>query len=576
MSRNTTLRVVSLTQSSGVELNAYLVLDSKPARIDQKLKTLSEYVQQYPSGWKKRLELANLLYAMGRIEQAVEEYRQVIDRQQPLIGVRLQLGKLLQLMGQEAEAVAVYESALANARNEATRQHISGSIALCRNDTQGAILAFESAASLEPDNAAHWLALGQVQMGRGDAVAAKRSFDRVLSLNPDDVVALIDSYDASQAVGNVRQAQRRLSKVLEVAPGDFRALKRLADTRCRMRLVSGEEGKQTKQIISSLLQQAPDAADARELLAYYHLFRGESANGVGVLERFTEEHPNHPRGWYSYGRCLFHTGEYQRAAEAMLKAYRLYPQDCEIYRALCEILPVTSPPAPLDPPQPPLKRGELEQAKSSNCKGETPLEVPLVKGDLGGSNPEVTLTSIVEEMLDRFPDRWSVWTTAGRVLVESFQEIERGCSVSAKGTQLEPQLPDAWFGYGRVLALALKHREAVEALAQGWQLLPEDGGYLQSVSAAVWLGESYRVLGDEVASRKWLEKACLFAQELMEFDPAMAGYWQGRALLGLGDVREAVEAYRSALSRRLLYPFRGEVEEAVKRLKGKRRKGSRA
>ncbi|MCZ0904531.1 tetratricopeptide repeat protein, partial [Microcoleus sp. HI-ES] len=117
MSRNPALRVVSLTQSSGVELNAYLILDEKPARIDQKLKTLSEYVQQYPSGWKKRLELANLLYAMGRIEQAVEEYRQVIDRQQPpSIGVQLQLGKLLQLMGQEAEAVAVYESALANAR----------------------------------------------------------------------------------------------------------------------------------------------------------------------------------------------------------------------------------------------------------------------------------------------------------------------------------------------------------------------------------------------------------------------------------------------------------------------------
>jgi tetratricopeptide (TPR) repeat protein len=564
MSRNTKLRVVSIAQSSGVELNAYLVLDSKPTRQEQKLKTLSEYVQQFPSGWKKRLELGNLLYEMGRIEQAVEEYRQVIDRQQPLIGVRLQLGKLLQLMGREVEAVAVYESALANAGNEPTRQHISGSIALCRGDTQAATLAFESAASLEPDNAAHWLALGQVQMGRGDAVAALRAFDTVLSLNPDDVVALIYSYDASQAVGNVRQAQRRLSKVLELAPGDFRALKRMADTRCRMRLVSGEEGKQTKQIISSVLQLAPDAADARELLAYYHLFRGEWANGVGVWERFTEEHPNHPRGWYSYGRCLFHTGEYQRAAEAMLKAYRLYPQDCEIYRALCEILPpagMTSSPAPLDPPQPP---GLFHSQKNQDFVGAVPPCPPMPRhdklgisaigalheglplqknetalGDLGGSNRQVTLTSIVEEMLERFPQRWNVWTTAGRVWVESFQEIERGCGVSVRGTQLQPQLPDAWFCHGRVLALAGKHREAVEALAQGWQLLPEEGGYLQSVSAAVWLGESYRGLGDEVASRKWLEKACQF-RELMEFDPAMAGYWQGRALLGLGDVTEAV------------------------------------
>lgn len=44
----------------------------------------------------------------------------------------------------------------------------------------------------------------------------------------------------------------------------------------------------------------------------------------------------------------------------------------------------------------------------------------------------------------------------------------------------------------------------------------------------------------------------------------------------MGDVTAAVEVYRSALSLRLLYPFCGEVEEAVKRLKGKRRKGDRA
>ncbi|MEG5092096.1 tetratricopeptide repeat protein, partial [Microcoleus sp. B13-B4] len=230
--------------------------------------------------------------------------------------------------------------------------------------------------------------------------------------------------------------------------------------------------------------------------------------------------------------------------------------------------------APVPTPDPDDSIGMEDQ--EGRHGGTAPTDNETALGDLGRSNNQVTLASIVEEMLDRFPDRWSVWTTAGRVLVESFQEIDRGCAVSVRGTQLEPQLPDAWFGHGRVLALAGKHREAVEALAQGWQLLPENGGYLQSVSAAVWLGESYGVLGDEVASRKWLEKACQFAQEMMEFDPAMASYWQGRALLGLGDVTEAVQAYRSALSRRLLYPFRGEVEEAVKRLKGKRRKGDRA
>jgi hypothetical protein len=84
-----------------------------------------------------------------------------------------------------------------------------------------------------------------------------------------------------------------------------------------------------------------------------------------------------------------------------------------------------------------------------------------------------------------------------------------------------------------VLALALKHREAVEALEKGWELLPA-GSYLLSVPAAVWLGESYRVLGDAGASKRWWEVASEGCQELREFNPAMADYWLGRALVGLG------------------------------------------
>jgi len=181
-------------------------------------------------------------------------------------------------------------------------------------------------------------------------------------------------------------------------------------------------------------------------------------------------------------------------------------------------------------------------------------------------------TFIVEEMLKRFPERWSVWATAGWVLVEHFQEFERGCSVSQQGTKLQPQLADAWLRHGRVLGLALRHREAVEALEKGWELLPA-GGYLLSVPAAVWLGESYQGLGDEGNSKRWWEAAGEGCQELRAFNPAMADYWLGRALLGLGDRLGAIQADEGAVSKQLLYPARGEVEKIIQRLKGKMRKG---
>ena len=543
--------LVPVTHSSGVELNVHLVLENKLTRQEQKLNALSQYVEQYPSGWKKRLELANLLSVMGNWERAVEEYRQIIQRQPQLIDVLLKLGKLLQLMGREAEAIAVYQSALPLCDNEGIEQYINGAIAICRGDSKKAITALETAANLQPDNAANWLVLGQLQMGRENPVGALSAFDMILSLNPDDIVALIHSYDALMAVGNLQEAQRRLHKLIVLATDDFRVLQRQLHERCAMRLISGKEGKETKKIITSALRQYPHGAEAHKSLAYYHIFRGDWKEGLEVLAEFTAQHPNHPHGWYYYGRCLFETGEYQRAAEMMLKAYHLYPDECEIYRGLCEILPV---------------------AKMTSL----PLTFPLKKGVEGtlqtkeGDN--ITLASIVEEMLKRFPQRWSVWATAGRVLVESLKEVERGCLVSEKGTQLQPQLADAWFCHGRVLALALKHREAVEALEKGWHILPA-GGYLQSVPAAVWLGESYRVLGDVGASLRSWKAACEGSQELRAFNPAMADYWLGRALAGLGDKLGAIEAYESALSQQLLYPARGEVEKSLKRLKGKGRKG---
>ncbi|MEH1893557.1 MAG: tetratricopeptide repeat protein [Nostoc sp.] len=340
MSGNLATYLVQFPQPSGVEMNVHLVLDEKPTRQDQKLKTLSKYIQKYPQGWKKRLELADLLYTMGSWEQAIAEYRQVIERSPQLLNVRLQLGKILQMMKREAEAIEVYGSALPLSSNRATQHHIGGLIAVCKGDTQKAIIAFDSAADLEPDKIVHCLALGQVQKGRENPIGALRAFSRVLSLNSDDIVALIHSYDALMAMGDFQEARQKLSRAIALAPDDFRVLQRQLDQRCGMRLVSGEEGKQTKKLIGSVLRQTPHAAEAYKSLAYYHLYRGDWAQGVGVLAEFTEEHPNNPSGWYYYGQCLFHTGENQAAGEMMLKAYSLYPDDCEIYRALCKILPI--------------------------------------------------------------------------------------------------------------------------------------------------------------------------------------------------------------------------------------------
>ncbi|WP_377475795.1 MAG: tetratricopeptide repeat protein [Microcoleus anatoxicus] len=541
-------------------MNVHFFLEEKPTRQEQKLNTLSKYVQKYPQGWKKRLELANLLYQMGNWQEAVAEYHQVIERQAQLMGVRLQLGKLLQLMKREKEAIEVYEKALSCSENEGTQHHINGLIAVCRGESEKAIVAFNLATHLEPEKVVHRLALAQVHQQIENPLGVLSAVEQILAINPDDVVTLIYSHDANLAVGDMSAATEQLSKLIALFPNDFRVLQRQIEQRLQMRLVSGEEGKLTKKMITSLLRQTPHGAEAHNSLGYYHIFRGDWRQGVEVLAEFTTQHPNYPYGWYYYGRCLYDTGEYQKAAQMMANAYQLYPDNCEIYRALCEILPLAVGKVST-PPTPPCQGG------AKRTRGENSIKVPLFKGDLGGSPGNV-----VEEMLKRFPERWSVWATAGRVLVEHFKEIERGCSVSEQGTKLQPQLVDAWFRHGRVLALALKHQQAVEALEKGWKLLPA-GISLQFVPTALWLAESYQVLGDVGASQRWWKVAGEGCQELRAFNGAMADYWLGRSLVGLKDRLGAIQAYESALSQQLLYPARGEVEKSLRRLKSKKGKG---
>ena len=426
------------------------------------------------------------------------------------------------MMGTKGEAIETYKSTRTLTTKLATQEHLAGLIDTRQKSCQQAATAFAEAASIEPDNPVHWQGLGLTQLSLEAPVVALQAFDAVLKLNPNDIVALTHSYHALMAVGNFQQAWQRITIALELDPQNIRVLKLVADHRSRLGLVEDEEGKQTEGLIRAALRLAPDAADITESLAFYHLNRWEWNQGIIVLQKFVESHPCNPSGWYYYAQCLFYTGDFQAAADAILKAHQLHPQDEEIDRALCEILP---------------NAGKLAE-----------------------------LQLLMAEMLEQFPQRWNVWATVGRVLVESFGEVERGCAVSAKAVQLQPQMAEAWFRYGRVLALAGKHRQAIATLETGWQCLPATGGYVQSVAAAVWLGEIYRAVGEVGKSRHWCHEGCERIQELMRFYPAIAYYWQGRALSSLGNVGGALQSYYKALSHHLFYPACLEVEAALQRL----------
>ncbi len=489
MSRNSASCMVQPSSHSGLDLNAYLVLKQKPSRQEQKLQTLNKYVQKYSSGWKKRLELANLLYATGRWSEAVPEYYRVIKGQANLIEPRLQLGKILNLINRKKEATVVYVEALKLAKKEATKQHLIGLIESCKSNFPEAIAAFKLATSLEPENIVHWLALGQLQMREEHLLDALSTFETILSLDPDNFMGLIYSYDLLLALGNLVEAEKCLNKATEIAPQDIQTLKRLIASRYRQNLVLESEGKQTKKLINLLQKKAPRTPEVNNLLAKFYILRGEQAKGIKISKQFLTENSHNPYAWYYYSQRLFDLEKYEAAAEAIMEAYKLSRKhnrygDREIYRALCKILPLA---------------GKQEIVKE-----------------------------IIPEMLKLFPNSWNLWATAGRVLVEHFPEKDLGCHYSLHSTKLQPQLADTWLRHGRVLFLAEKYEQAIASLNQGWKLLLPGTRDFKSVSSAVWLGEIYSILQQDSASQIWLEIALNKAEELMDLDSTIANYWKTR------------------------------------------------
>ena len=153
--QNTVIYPIQVILPSQVEMHFHIFLEDKPTRQHQNIETLRKYVQRHPGGWKKRLELADLFYSMGRWEEAIKAYQQVLEKQPHLIGMCLQLGNILYLMDREEEAIAVYESALPFARKPATQHHLRGLIEVCRQRHEVAAREFEKAVSSEPSNVNH-------------------------------------------------------------------------------------------------------------------------------------------------------------------------------------------------------------------------------------------------------------------------------------------------------------------------------------------------------------------------------------------------------------------------------------
>ncbi|NEQ95862.1 MAG: tetratricopeptide repeat protein [Cyanothece sp. SIO2G6] len=519
MSRITASTLVPIQHPTGLELTAQLTFEKKPTRLQVRLKTLQKYVEKYPTGWKKRLELADILYSLGQWNQAIEQYRLVVERQPHLLNVRLKLGKILQILHQTTDAIALYTDALqyTNDDDEATRHHFNGLLHECHKQVTEATQAYRHSTDLEPQNPAHWFALAHVYSGQGATVNALDALAHILDLCPDNVSAHNQRADLLWSLGAYPEAMKHTEKVLAIAPDYTPALKRLIDHRCRAGLLHDHEGQQTTTLLKKLQKLSPHAPETYQSQAYYHLYKGNPKNGKMALQRYCADHPTNPFGFCYYAQFLVHIGNIKEATDLIWRAYQLYPEHLGISQLLCETLPMAE------------QFQRLEQC--------------------------------LEPILDRFPNQWSITSTISKFLVEQRRDVERGLQLAFHSTQFHPHLAAPWFHYGQVLAHCQTYPAALEAMTTGWNNLPTQWFCASSIPAAICIAQCYDAMenlslsrtGTGALSQRWWYEVLERSRQLMPFFPALSHYFQGTAHIGLQHPEAGSKHLHLALTQQLPY-----------------------
>lgn len=223
--------IVPLASESDPPHEVIIFLPLRAHRLETRLPSLLKYVSRHPGGWKKNLELAQILYALGNWPRAETEFRQVLKIHPRAYSAWILLGGMLMESGRMEEAAHLYTEAGSLTRRASSGEFFGGMIALCNQCSDKACAAFQKAIDMEPANLTFRHALGACLFQSKQFAACYGHFQDVLTSTPTDIVALAHCCELSLLLDRPLEAEQYIDLILQSNPHDAFALKRKSGLR---------------------------------------------------------------------------------------------------------------------------------------------------------------------------------------------------------------------------------------------------------------------------------------------------------------------------------------------------------
>ncbi len=265
------------------------------------------------------LEKANLLYLMGRFDDAIEYFDLVLKKEPDNISALMNRSTSLIEIGEFEDALKANDVLIGLEEEEPVLWIERGNIYMNLGDTQGAIESFDRAIELEPGASEVWNAEGAALLSIGKHDDSILCFDRAIQIDPDFSEAWCNKGNAILASGKPEDSIKYFDRAIDIdqANGDAWANKAAA-------LYEMDRFRESV----SCLDMALNINETALLLSnkgFVLISDDRLDKAIKVLDKAIKLDPEHPEAWNNKGIALSRMEEHSFALECFERALGIEP-----------------------------------------------------------------------------------------------------------------------------------------------------------------------------------------------------------------------------------------------------------